>query len=229
MVSGNKNVLNVMDREDLGTSASRKCRREGKVPAVIYGHGAKPKHFIMDVKEWAAIARQDSQIVDLKTEKGKTLTALIKDVQFDYLNNSYTHVDFLEVKMDEEITASVPIHTHGTPVGLSQGGVLDQQLHEIEVQCTPRTLPEIIEVDVSELELEASICIGDLEFPEGVTPILEADQTVCHVMIPRVEEEPEEGALEGEEGLEGGEGAEGEAGAEGSAEGGDDQENKDEG
>lgn len=222
MVSGNKNVLNVIDRTDFGSSASRRSRREGKVPAVIYGHGADPKHFMLDVKEWSVIARQDIQIVDLKIDKGATLTALIKDVQYDYLNNEYTHIDFLEVKMDEEITASVPIHTHGTAVGLSQGGVLDQPMHEIEVRCTPQTLPEAIEVDVAELEVDDSIIVKDLVFPEGVTPIPDPEQSVCHVMLPRIEEEPEE--VEGEEGEEGVEGEEGAEAAEGAADAGDSEE-----
>lgn len=221
MVSGNKNVLNVTDRETFGSSASRKDRREGKVPAVIYGHGAQPKQLLLDCKEWDIISRQDIQIVDLSLDKGENMTALIKEVQYDYLNGITTHVDFLEVKMDEAITAAIPIHAHGTPVGLAQGGVLDQDMHEIEVNCTPRNLPEAIEVDVSELELEDAIHVSDISFPEGVTPIPDPEQNVFHVMLPRIEEEPEEEGIEGEEGVEG---AEGEEGAEAAEEPGDAEE-----
>ena len=220
-MSKKKHVLNVMDREVSGSASSRKIRREGNVPAIIYGHGAKPQSLLLDGKEWAILARQDIQIVELKCADGKPLNALIKDVQYDYLKGTTVHVDFLEVKMDEIITASVPIHTQGIPVGASQGGVLEQLMHEIEVSCTPLTLPESIEVDVTGVELDAAIHVGDLLFPEGVTPIPDADQNVLHVMLPRIEEEPEE--EEGEEGAEGVEGAEesGEAAGDDAAESGD--------
>ena len=221
-MSKEKHVLNVMDRSAFGSAASRKARREGKVPAVIYGHGAEPQRFLMDAKEWTIISKQDIQIVELKRESGQPLNALIKDVQYDYLKGSTTHVDFLEVKMDEVITAFVPIHTHGIPVGLSQGGVLDQPMHEIEVSCTPLTLPEAIEVEVAELELDSAVHVSDLVFSEGVTPIPDAEQVVCQVMLPRVqeEEEVEEEGIEGEEGVEG-EAAEGGEGESSDAEGGD--------
>ena len=101
--------------------------------------------------------------------------------------------------MDEEITASVPIHSKGTAIGLSQGGLLDQQMHEIEVRCTPRTLPESIEVDISDLELDSAITVSELTFPENVVPISDGNQNVFQVALPRIEEEPEEDEGEGEE------------------------------
>jgi large subunit ribosomal protein L25 len=214
-MSKEKHVLNVMERTNIGSAASRKARREGKVPAIVYGHGADPQKLMLDAKEWDIISKQDIQIVKLKCEGGKTLNAFIKEVQYNYLAGKTTHIDFLEVKMDEAITASVPIHAHGTPIGLSQGGVLDQIMHDIEVNCTPLTLPDSITVDVAELELESSILVGDLVFPDGVIPIPEADQTVLNVMLPRIQEEEEEEEEEGVEGEEGAEGAEGaEAGEE---------------
>ena len=190
-MSKEKHVLNVMEREASGSAASRKNRREGKVPAIIYGHGAKPKNLLLDGREWDIISRQEVQIVELKPQSGKALNALIKDVQYDYLSGTTTHIDFLEVKMDEVIHAFVPIHTHGTPVGLSQGGVLDHLMHEIEVSCTPMTLPDSIEVDVHGLELDAAVHVRDLVLPEGVKPLLDPDQTVMHVILPRIQEEAE--------------------------------------
>lgn len=198
-MSKEKHVLNVMEREASGSAASRKSRREGQVPAIIYGHGAKPKSLLLDGKEWDIVSRHEVQIVELKRPSGKPLNALIKDVQYDYLSGTTTHVDFLEVKMDEVIHASIPIHTHGTPIGLSQGGVLDHLMHEIEVSCTPLTLPESIDVDISGLELDEAIHVGDLVLPEGVTALIEADHTVLHVILPRIQEEEEEG--EGAEGV----------------------------
>ena len=208
MANKNKNVLSVVERTNSGSSASRKARREGQVPAVLYGHGAKPKQFLLDGKEWNVLRNQDIQIVELKSGKN-TLNALIKDVQYNYLKGATVHVDFLEVKMDEIITASIPIHTHGIPIGLSQGGVLDQSMHELEIECTPATLPESIDVDVTEVELDGAIHASELLLPEGIKLITDPEQMVLHVMLPRVqEEEVEEEAIEGIEGVEGAEGEE---------------------
>lgn len=222
-----KHALKVVDREILGTSASRKARREGKVPAVVYGHGADPKSFLIEVKEWDVIAKQDVQIVQLIPEKGSEINVLIKDVQYDYLKGATEHIDFLEVKMDEVITASIPIHTIGTPIGITQGGMLESMLHEIEVSCTPLTLPDSIEVDITDLELNQEINIGDLVLPEGVTAIGDLDQTVLHVIIPKVIEEEEEEGAEATEGAEGAEGTEGAEGGEAAADGGGGEENSD--
>lgn len=202
-MSKRKHVLNVIDRETSGSAASRKIRREGNVPAVIYRSGVESKSLLLNGKEWDTISKQDVQIVELKRANGKPLNALIKDVQYDYFKGTTVHVDFLEVKMDEAITASIPIHIHGTPVGIAQGGVLEQFMHEIEVSCTPLTIPESIEVNVTEVELDEVISVGDLVLPEGVTPILDAKQNVLHVIAQRMEEEAEsEEKAEGEEGAE---------------------------
>ncbi|NOY76053.1 MAG: 50S ribosomal protein L25 [Kiritimatiellaeota bacterium] len=193
-------VLEMEARTKCGSAASRRDRKTGKVPAIIYGHGADPKHILLDKKAWTLVSRQDVQIVELKPNSGKNLNVLIKSVQLDFLTGAPKHVDFLEVKMDEIITASIPIHVSGTPIGVTQGGVLEQQIHEIEISCTPLTLPEFIDVDISELEIGDSIHVTDLTFPEGVTSVLETDQTVVQVAMPKAEEEPEVAEEEGVEG-----------------------------
>ncbi len=192
-----KHLIPVVVRETVGTAASRRARRQGMVPAVVYGHGAEPKSFLITVKDWDHIAKQDVQIVQLKPNKGAELNVLIKDVQYDYLKSMTEHIDFLEVKMDEIITASIPIHTVGTPIGITQGGTLEHMLHEIEVECTPITLPEFIEVNIDAIELNGEINIEDLKLPEGVTATGDPKQTVLHVILPRVAEEEEEDAAEG--------------------------------
>ena len=199
-MSKEKHVIKVTERTEFGTASSRRARKANLVPAIVYGHGADPRGFLINTKEWEAIAKQDVQIVQLKSENGKEINVFIKDVQYDYLAGTTTHIDFLEVKMDEVIHASVPIHAVGTPVGLSQGGILEYLLHEIEVSCTPLTIPESIEVDIHELALHDAVTIGSLQMPEGVTALGEPDQTILHVAEQRVEseetEEGEEGALE---------------------------------
>jgi large subunit ribosomal protein L25 len=188
-----KHLIQVVNREELGSAASRRARKEGMVPAVVYGHGAEPKSFLITVKDWDIIAKQDVQIVQLKPNKGSEINVLIKDVQYDYLKNRTDHIDFLEVKMDEAITASIPVHTIGTPAGITQGGTLEHILHEVEVNCTPLTLPEYIEVNIENVELNGEIKTGDLPLPEGVTIAGDTTQTVLHVIHSHVSEEGEEG------------------------------------
>lgn len=194
MAGKKKHVLHVKPRSQTGSAASRRARREGTIPSVLYGHGAAPRNFLLDSKEWLAIAKQEIQIVVLEdTKDGQKTNALIKEIQFDYLSGQYRHIDFLEVKMDETIHATVPVHHIGVPAGLSQGGVMEQPLHEVEVECTPLTLPEHIEVDVSPMQLNDLMTVANLPYPEGVKPVSDLDQLVFHVMTPRAEEEaPEE-------------------------------------
>ena len=190
-----KNVLKVTERKTFGSAASRRARKEGKVPVVVYGHGATPQSFLIDAKEWNIIAKQDIQIIELQPEKGNPINVLIKDVQIDYLHGIVEHVDFLEVKMDEAIVTMIPIHSTGTPAGLSQGGTLEYITHEVEVNCTPTSIPDSITVDISELELNAAITVGDLELPEGVTPTGDEKQVILHVVEQRAssDDESEEG------------------------------------
>jgi len=198
-----KHVLHVKPREKTGSAESRRARRAGLVPSVVYGHGEKPKHFLLDMKEWEAATRHEVQIVELDPgSSGKKINAFVKDTQFDHLSGKFHHVDFLEVKMDETITATIPIHHIGTPVGLSQGGVLEQPAHEVEVECTPLTLPDHIEVDISNMELNDAITVGDLPYPEGVKPVDDLEHAIFHVLLPRVEEVEEEAAEEIPEGAE---------------------------
>ncbi len=206
MTEKKKHVLHVKPRTQIGSAASRRARRAGTIPSVLYGHGSAPQHFLLNSKEWAAIAKQEIQIVVLEdTDNDQKSNALIKEVQFDYLSGQFQHIDFQEVKMDEIIHATVPVHHIGTPVGFSQGGVMEQPLHEVDVECTPLTLPDHIEADVSSLELNDVMTIADLPYPEGVKPIGDLDHPVFHVLTPRVEseaeEEEEEGATAGEEGV----------------------------
>jgi large subunit ribosomal protein L25 len=173
------------------------------VPAIIYGKGAEGKKFSLNETEWRTLTRQgDVNLVDLKSADGSLTKALVKDVQEDFLKNQIVHVDFIEVRMDEEITAAVSIHAlPGTPVGVSKGGILEQPMHEITVSCLPAKLPEEgIEVDISELDIDSSLHIKDLKMPEGVKALDDQDSIVFHIMHQKAEEEA--GSDEGVEGVE---------------------------
>ena len=130
-------------------------------------------------------------------EGDNEILALIKDVQNDFMRGKASHVDFLEVRRDQVIKATVAVHAgHTVPVGISQGGLLEQFVHEIEVECLPDALPESVEIDVSKLELDQAMHVSELVLPEGVKAASEGDIVVFHVVDPSkiVEDVPESAA-----------------------------------
>jgi len=181
-------VIKVFPRSELGTSASRKARRAGKIPCVVYGAGKEARQFYVEYKEWKEIPIADVHLVELDAPEGK-INALIKDVQFDYLRGATVHVDFQEVRMDQLIETEVPVHGIGTPIGLSQGGFLEQVLHYIKIESLPANIPAAIEVDISGLELEKAIHVSEIKLPEGVRAVTDGHQVVFHVLVPKAEEE----------------------------------------
>ena len=184
-------TLKIESRTDSGSGSSKRLRREGKIPTVVYGHNKEPKHYSVEEKEWRSVVKKgDAHIIKVVIDNAKTtVTALIKEVQYDFLNGRTLHIDLQEVNMNEKITASVAIHPVGKAIGLKVGGVLDQVIHEIEVICLPNDLPESIEVDVSELELNDALHIKEIVFPENVKTHEDPDQVVFHVVEPKVKQE----------------------------------------
>lgn len=184
-------VLTIEERKEFGTSGSRRARRRGRIPGIVYGRGFEPKSFLLKENEWTSFSRHGNiHLVELKPETGKSFNALVKDAQFDYLSGKTVHIDFIEIKMDELITTSITVHSKGIAAGAAQGGVLEQLLHEIEISCLPQNIPESIEVDVTSLELDKAIHVKDIALPEGVKAVTPENQAVFHVIVLRVEAEP---------------------------------------
>ncbi|OGV50732.1 MAG: hypothetical protein A2017_13215 [Lentisphaerae bacterium GWF2_44_16] len=207
-----QHVINVKERTETGKGFSRRSRRTGSIPAIIYCKGKENKNLIIDAREWGHVAKHDVKLVDLKKENGELCKALIKEIQEDFLKGNVLHIDFQEVRMDEVITAFISIYAMpGTvPVGLSMGGILEQPMHEIEVSCLPGDLPESIEVDISKIELEQSLHVREIVMPGGVTAVSDPNGIVFHVGI-QAAEESATAAAEGAEGATPAEGAEGAA------------------
>ncbi len=207
-MSKEKYVLKIEDRTETGKNCSRRYRADGKIPAVVYRQGIDTKMILLDASEWESLSNHDLNLVTLKDQKGKETQVLIKEVQENLLKNEIVHMDFLEIRQDQVITAEIAVHTTpgSVPVGVTQGGILEQPMHTIEVSCLPKDLPEGIEVDISGIEIDESLYVSDLVLPEGVTATADPESIVFHVAHQQEEEEPE--AAEGEEGVEGEEGAE---------------------
>ena len=187
--------IQVEARTVFGNNASRRLRKAGSIPAVIYGNGKTPRAVSVNSDAWCAFsARHASQMVTL-LEDGKEVPALIKEVQYNHLKNYFVHIDFQEVNLDKEISASVPLHAHGECYGATHGGILEQDLHELPVLCRPKDLPDAIRVDVTELKIGDGLTVAQIELPQGVKADIAADTMVFHVVRPQEEvvEEPAEG------------------------------------
>ena len=187
-----KHVLNVVTRSELGKGAVNRLRKAGHIPAVVYSKGAAAKTIYFGAAEWEALQKFELNLIALK-EGDNEILALIKD----FMRGKASHVDFLEVRRDQVIKATVAVHAgHTVPVGISQGGLLEQFVHEIEVECLPDALPESVEIDVSKLELDQAMHVSELVLPEGVKAASEGDIVVFHVVDPSkiVEDVPESAA-----------------------------------
>lgn len=188
----------VRDRKEFGKCASRRSRKSGMIPAVIYSKGKAAKAITVDADAWKVLSGHHVQMVTLVDGPART-AALVKEVQFNHLKNYVQHIDFLEVDLNADITALVPVHAHGDCVGVSRGGILEFELHEIEVICHPDRLPEFIVAEVTSLDIGDSLHGKDLAMPEGVRTDLDPEAVVAHVVRPKEEvEAPAEAPAEPE-------------------------------
>ncbi len=178
-------------RSETGKGVARTLRATGRVPAIVYGHARAPQALSVNARELGRLLDQfsaASTVVELGLGGGTTRT-LIREVQRHPVDRSLVHVDFQELVAGERVTVRVPLVFVGTPEGVrSEGGLLEEQLRDVEVSADPSSIPDHIEVDVSALVLGHPLHVRDLIFPEGVTVITDADATVVMVAPPRVEE-----------------------------------------
>lgn len=180
-----------------GSRASRKIRAAGRVPAVIYGHKLPVVPVSLTKKDVAFMMETSGHLAELDIE-GTSETVLIRDVQWDHLGREILHVDFERVSREELIETAVNIEVRGEAVGVAEGGLLQQLLHELTVKCPAGSIPDVIRLDITELKIGDGIHVRDLPLPEGVEPILEPEVLVLNVVAPVQQAEEEE--AEGEEG-----------------------------
>jgi len=204
--------LNVQPREGGGKAVAGRLRRDGKIPAVIYGH-TSPTAITVDAREFRNAFKRitENTIVELHMPGG-VHEVLVKDYQKDNLTGQILHVDFYEFEKGKALRTRVPVRLTGNPVGVKEGGILETQLRELDVECLPKDLPEEIVLDISELALDRALHVKDLTLPPGIRVLQAMDQVVCLVAHRKAEEEVAPAAVEGEVPAEGEavEGAEGE-------------------
>lgn len=189
---------NAKPRTSLGTKATRKLRETGMLPVVIYGHGEPPESIMLVKHDVRQSLAHGARTLSVKVGKA-TKQYLIKEVQYDHFDQIPIHMDLARVDMDERVTVTVSIELRGVPKGISGGGVLDQQLNEIEVECLMTAIPETLHPLVTELELGDTLLVKDLEIPPGVTVLTKPDDRVATITTISEEveaEEPAEGEVE---------------------------------
>ena len=195
--------LNVKTREGKGKGVARKLRAENRIPAIVYGGKAEPVKVSCEILEFDKIIRENGTtglFLDLKIEGNgaKKHVVMVKDIQMDVFGQDYYHVDFQEVKMDDEVSVIVPLETLGEAVGVKEGGILQIIRRELEVVCKPADTPEAIEVDITDLAMGESLHVNQIKFPEGVTLSQEDAEFTLLTIVPPSSEAAEEGE-EGEE------------------------------
>lgn len=208
--------LNAQARHQTGKGAARALRREGRIPAVLYGSAIDTQTLSVSIQELERMFNSPKftrGLINLVENDGKNQrTVMIKEFQRDPVKEHYLHIDFYEIKMDQKISTMVPVATTGTSKGVEEGGILQIIRRELEVYCLPANIPEQIEIDIAELDVGDSVHVSEIPLSRGVEIPYEADFTILTVVSPKMEEPEEEAAEEElEEGAEGEEkGGEGE-------------------
>lgn len=195
--------LKAEPRQARGSRAAARLRRQGKLPAIVYGHGETPEHIAVDRHDLALLLEHGAHLVELQMD-GKSEPALVKEVQYEYLGATPIHADFVRVSQDERVTVKVPLEFKGTAVGTTQGGMLDHDMLDIEIECLATDIPDSIRVNVAELQLGQVVHVRELELPSSVTAITPGETIVCSVRAKKAEveavaEAPAESAAAGPE------------------------------
>jgi large subunit ribosomal protein L25 len=227
-VAGERVKLVVQERDQLGSAESRRLRKQGLIPGVLYGR-SEPHPISVRERELRSVLTTSAglhAILDVVLEGQKsTHPSVLKEYQLDPIRGKLTHIDLQEVRLDQPIQASVTVNLIGESAGVKEGGVLSQVSREVNIEALPMEIPEHFDIDVSWMQMGDTLRLTELVVPDNVKLLDDPEETVlATVTMPTREEEPEEVAEEGEEGaeLEEGEAAEGEPTGEagGSAEAG---------
>lgn len=183
-------------RNGLGKSGARRLRKSGQVPAVVYGQGRESQAVAVESKSLKATLHTHAGhnvLIDLGIQgdggEDKQLV-MVKELQRDIFTHAITHVDFHVISLEETLEAHVPVILIGTAKGVVDGGVLEQHLREVLVECLPTQIPEHFELDVSDVTIGHAIHAGELTIPDGVTLLTPTAEVVATVLQPRVEEVP---------------------------------------
>ena len=176
---------------DFGSAGSRRLLRNGEIPAVVYGK-SEPLHVIVNAHEFEMKKSgfSESTRITLSVEGEKDHNVFVKTYQEDLLRRCIHHIDFFEVTAGHTVRTHVRVELEGNPVGCRQGGVLDQVIHELEIECLPKDLPEVIKADVSALDINEAFRVDQLQVPAGIKILEDAEATIASVRMVKEEAAP---------------------------------------
>jgi large subunit ribosomal protein L25 len=205
-VAGERVKLTVTERTRLGSAESRRLRRQGLVPGVLYGR-SEPVAICVgerDLRAALSTGAGSHAVLDVAIDGGREHSAILKEYQRDNVRGTITHVDLQEIRLDQLIHSAVAITLVGEPVGVKEGGVLSQVANEVHVEGLPLEIPQHLDVDVSGMHIGDTLRLAELAVPDGITLLDDLETTVlATVTMPTRVEEPEVEPVEGEEGAEG--------------------------
>lgn len=174
--------LVVEKREKLGSAECRRLRSRGLIPGSVYGHGMDPVPVRVSEEILRPIVQSGTHVVDVELD-GETEKAIIREVQWDYLGSQIQHFDLMRVSRDERVHLHVPVELKGTaPGALGGSGVLEQPVHEVEIECPATQIPDSLVARIGSLEVGQALHVRDLEIPDGVKVLTPADIVVVHVV-----------------------------------------------
>ena len=187
-------VLATTPRKGSGSREAQRMRKGGLTPAIVYGHKETPETIAISQEEMDFAIRHHSRMLELQTD-GKKQLVLVQDIQYDHLGKEILHVDFLRVSATDTIHLTVPVELRGVAAGTKAGGVMIQPLHNLHIECLVSARPDSIRVKIDELQIGQAIHIRELQIPEGVKILHDADAVVVQIKQPTVVVEPTAAAL----------------------------------
>lgn len=180
-------------RKNRPRSALTRLRREGWVPAVVYGKGMENELVQLEARQVIKMLQLEgeSAVYELQYPEGKSRQVMIRELQRDRIKDKILHIDFKEVNLDEPIDTEVHLELTGESKGVKEGGILQQQLRTVEIRCLPRDIPDKIEGDISDLAIGDPLTVGQLPLPDKVELISDPEEVVASVLPPQMEQEAE--------------------------------------
>ncbi|OQA00617.1 MAG: 50S ribosomal protein L25 [Planctomycetes bacterium ADurb.Bin401] len=197
MVSKEGLVLKAQTRSERGKKHNAKLREKGNIPGIIYGHKQEPQAIVLNEHDFVEVLHHGKKLMDIEVD-GKSEKLLLKELQYDHLGKKIVHTDFLRVNLSEKVTVTVPLVFKGTAVGVAEGGIMEEHLDSIEVECTVTEIPESIDVSIKGLKIGDFMEVKDIVLPQNIKLVTSPELLVvaCKEPVEIVEATPEEAALE---------------------------------
>lgn len=179
-----KSALKAEIRENTGSAYARKVRKDRRIPAIVYGHKQEPVSISIDAHDFTEGLHHGQRLMDIKLGRKKE-TVLVKDIQYDHLGKDIIHADLMRVSVTELVTVAVPIELKGVAKGTHEGGIVEEHIDHLEIECKVTDIPESIVISVKELDVDEHIFVRDVQLPQNVTLVTEPDTLLvsCSIVV----------------------------------------------